>query len=79
MSKKKVIDILDDLYHSGDLKHLVNEGTIQSSILMYRNIYHAFNFRHDATGSKMQAMKEVALNFNISVSLVEKVRRKLGK
>lgn len=75
---KRQIDLLDDLYNSGELKALVKGGLIQTSILMYRNIFHAFEFRYEATGSKMQAMEEVAMNFRVSVSLVEKVRRKLG-
>jgi hypothetical protein len=76
--EKRQIDLLDELYESGKLQALIKGGLLQTSILMWRNIFHAFEFRLEATGSKMQAMEDVSQNFNISVSLVEKVRRKLG-
>lgn len=73
--KETRIEILDRLYSQGDLKKLVSLGVISSRWLVWRNMFHAFNQRLESTGSKMKAMNETAANFNVSRSLVEKVRR----
>lgn len=69
------IEILDRLYNSGDLKKLVSLGVVSSRWLVWRNMFHAFEMRFEATGSKMKAMNETAKNFGVSRSLVEKVRK----
>lgn len=73
--KETRIEIVDRLYNQGDLKKLVSEEIVSPRWLVWRNIFHAFNQRLESTGSKMQAMEEVSENFNVSRSLVEKVRR----
>jgi len=73
---KKNLEILDDLYSDGSLKQLINDGLVSSSLLMYRNLMHAYLFALERTNSKMQAMNDVALNFNISVETVRFVRKK---
>lgn len=76
--KKKPIELLDELYHDGKLKDLVQSGLISSNLLVWRNAYHAFEHRLTATGSVMQSMEEVAVNFNLSVETIRLIRRKLS-
>lgn len=71
-----LIDELNELYLNGKLKKLIDSGIISSSVYLWRNIFNAYNFRLQASGSKIQAMNDVSLNFGVSMSTIRKVRRK---
>jgi hypothetical protein len=71
-----LIDELNELYLNGKLKKLIDSGLVSSSVYLWRNIFNAYNFRLQASGSKIQAMNDVSLNFGVSMSTIRKVRRK---
>jgi len=73
---KSLIEELNDLYNEGKLKKLIDSGLVSSSVYLWRNIFNAYNYRLNATQSKMQAMSDVSLNFKVSVNTIRKVRRK---
>ncbi len=73
--KETRIELLDRLYGSGELKKLVSAGIVSPRWLVWRNMFHAFNQRLESTKSRIKAMEDVSENFNVSRSLVEKVRR----
>lgn len=70
--------ILDKMYEDGTLKKLVRAGLISSSLMMYRNLIHAYNYSLERTQSKMQSMNDVAQNFGVSVETVRFVRKKFN-
>lgn len=72
------IDKIDELFLNGDLDLLVKSNIIPAHIYTWREIYHAYNCELLSTQSKMQAMENVAFNYNVSVDLVRHIRRKLG-
>lgn len=71
----KTIELIDELYISGKLMDMINLGFVHPSVLVNRNIYHAYNARLRTTGSKMQAMEDVAENFGVSFETVRLARR----
>ena len=71
----KVIELIDELKESGQLSELVKLGFVHPSVIVNRNMYHAYNARVVTTGSKMQAMQDVAENFGVSFESVRLARR----
>lgn len=71
------IDVLDKLYESGELMELAKSGLLSTSVLIYRKIFHAYNFQIKNEVSKMQAVTDVADVFGVSESMVYKILKKL--
>ena len=71
------IEVLDKLYDSGELMHLAKSGLLSTSILIYRKIYHAYNFQLLNGVAKTQAITDVADVFGVSESMVYKILKKL--
>lgn len=76
--ENELLKTLDKMYENGDLKQLVNGGLISSSLIMWRNLMHAYLFALERTNSKMQSMNDVAQNFGVSVETVRAVRKKFN-
>ena len=76
MSKKRAIEVLNEMYVNGDLKVLIDNGIVDTSVYKHRNIYNTYVIFYNKTQSKMQAMSDVACNFDVSISMVRNVRRK---
>jgi hypothetical protein len=72
---RKTIELIDELFESGQLHDMVKLGFVHPSAIVNRNIYHAYNSRVITTGSKMQAMEDVAENFGVSFETVRLARR----
>lgn len=71
------IDVLDKLYESGELMELAKSGLLSTSVLIYRKIFHAYNFQINNEVNKMQAVTDVADVFGVSESMVYKILKKL--
>lgn len=78
MEKPSLIDDLERLYKDGTLHRLVENKMIDKASIVWRNLYHAYHFRTETTGSKMQAYSDVSSNFGFSEDHVRMVLRKLG-
>jgi len=72
----RLIDKLDKMQESGDLKLLIDSGLINKNIPSWISLYHSYVFEFELTGSVMQAMENVSTSFKVSVGLIEKIRRK---
>lgn len=70
------IDILKKLQRSGELKHLINSGVVPSRIEMWINLFEVYENEYLITASKMQAMENVSISFDVSVELIQKIRKK---
>lgn len=77
--EKSMIDELEEMFKSGQLHRLVKLKIISSDKIVWRNLYHAFNFRMETTGSKMQAYSDVSINFDMSEDHVRYIIRTLGE
>lgn len=73
------IDKIDDLFLNGDLDLLVKSKIIPAHIYTWREIYHAYIHELTKVSSKLQAMENVAFNYNVSVELIYKIRRNFTK
>lgn len=73
------IDKIDELFLNGDLDLLVKSSIIPAHIYTWREIYHAYTNELTSVQSKMQAMENVAFNYNVSVELIYKIRRNFTK
>ncbi len=71
----KTIELIDELVESGQLSEMIRLGFVHPSVIVNRNIYHAYNSRVITTGSKMQAMEDIAENFGVSFETVRLARR----
>ncbi len=71
----KTIELIDELVESGQLSEMIRLGFVHPSVIVNRNIYHAYNSRVITTGSKMQAMEDIAQNFGVSFETVRLARR----
>jgi hypothetical protein len=76
MSKKRAIEVLNSMYESGELKILIDNGILAPSIYKHRNIYNTYLIFLNKTNSKMQAMSDVACNFDCSIEQVRKIRKR---
>jgi len=74
-----VIDEIDELFCNGTLDALVRGGVMPAHIYTWREIYHAFIQEQNKTSSKLQAMENVAFEYNVSVELIYKIRRNFTK
>ena len=74
----KTIELIDELVESGQLSEMIRLGFVHPSVIVNRNIYHAYNSRVITTGSKMQAMEDIAENFGVSFETVRLARRTMG-
>lgn len=72
----RLIDKLDEMQESGDLKLLIDSGLIKENIISWVSLFHSYIFELEQTKSVMQAMENVSCNFKVSVGLIEKIRRK---
>lgn len=72
---KLTVELIDDLEKNGHLKPLISGGFIHPNVILFRNIYRAYNYRLESTNSKMQAMEDVSQNFGVSFETVRKARR----
>ena len=68
-----IIDLIDELYESGELRPLMRCGIISPQILSYRKIYHAYQERIDSGRKKMEANDDVCFVFNVSQRQVYRV------
>ena len=74
-----VIDEIDELFCNGTLDTLVRGGVMPAHIYTWREIYHAYIQELNKTKSKLQAMENVAFDYNVSVELIYKIRRNFTK
>jgi hypothetical protein len=74
-----VIDEIDELFCNGTLDALVRGGVMPAHIYTWREIYHAYIQELNNTTSKLQAMENVAFEYNVSVELIYKIRRNFTK
>jgi hypothetical protein len=58
-----IINLIDKMYHSGELLHLIRAGFISPNVLIYRKIYHSHAERIEAGRKKTQAIDDVCLTF----------------
>ena len=79
MVEKKVIDLIDELDANNQFMPLVRLGFLHSNLILFRNIYRAYNYRLESTKSKMQAMEDVSHNFGVSFETVRKARRVMSE
>ena len=77
--QRSMIDELEDLYKSGKLQELVKLKIVSRDKIVWRNLFHAFHFRLETTGSKMQAYSDVSINFDMSEDHVRWIIKTLGK
>lgn len=73
-----MLDSVRELYESGQLKSLVETGIVQKHIFIWVQIFIAYENEYKKTGSKMQAMENVAFEFQITVDMISKIRKKLS-
>jgi len=73
--EENLIDLLNDLYLSGRLKLLIDSGVLAPSVYKKRNVYNTYLIFYKKSGSKMQAMNDISLNFKISLNSVRKIRK----
>jgi len=74
-----VIDEIDELFCNGTLDALVRGGVMPAHIYTWREIYHAYIQELNNNTSKLQAMENVAFEYNVSVELIYKIRRNFTK
>lgn len=73
-----MLDSIRELYESGQLETYVKMGIVQKHVFVWVQIYIAYEVAYKTTGSKMQAMENVANDFQTSVDMVRHIRRKLS-
>ena len=71
------IDILKKIKLSGDLQPLIDANIVPSRIEIWMKLYDSYLVELNSTGSKMQAMENVSITYDVSVELIQKVRKKL--
>jgi hypothetical protein len=71
------IEVLDKLYESGELMHLAKSGLLSTSVLIYRKIYHAYEFQLLNGVSKEQAKTDISGVFGMSERQISRVISKL--
>ena len=71
------IDVLDKLYESGELMHLAKSGLLSTSVLIYRKIYHAYEFQLLNGVGKEQAKTDISGVFGMSERQISRVISKL--
>ena len=72
-----VIDLLDKLHESGDLKALFKAGVISSSVIQWRKIYHTYKGQIDNGSSNAQAIAETSEVQNCTIDQVYKVVKRM--
>ena len=72
----KTIDVLDELHENGKLIELAKAGLLSTSILIYRKVYHAYNFQLVNGVAKTQAIKDVSDVFGISERMTYRILKK---
>ena len=70
------IDILKKIKLNGDLQPLIDANIVPSRIEMWITLYDNYLIEYNSTGSKMQAMENVSITYDVSVELIQKVRKK---
>jgi len=70
------IDILKKIKLSGDLQLLIDANIVPSRIEMWITLYDNYLIEYNSTGSKMQAMENVSITYDVSVELIQKIRKK---
>ena len=72
----RAIEVLDKLHDSGDLIELAKAGLVSTSILIYRKVYHAYNFQLLNGVAKTQAITDVSDVFGISERMTYRILKK---
>jgi hypothetical protein len=72
-----VIDLLDKLHESGDLKLLFQSGMVSSKVILQRRIYHTYKSRTEFNSKNHKAVKETAGVHNVSTNTVYKIIRSM--
>ena len=72
----RLIEKLDLLQESGELKPLIDSGLMKKEVPTWMALFHSYNFELEQTNSKMQAMENVSINFKVSVDLIKWIRIK---
>lgn len=72
----KTIEVLDELHESGKLIELAKAGLVSTSILIYRKVYHAYNFQLLNGVMKTQAITDVSDVFGISERMTYRILKK---
>jgi hypothetical protein len=72
-----VIDLLDKLHESGDLKALFKAGVISPSVIQWRKIYHTYKGQIENGRTKTQAVNETSDVHDCSVDQVYRVIRRM--
>ena len=73
----RAIDVLDELHDNGKLIELAKAGLVSTSILVYRKIYHAYEFQILNGVAKTQAITDVSDVFGMSERMIYRVINKL--
>jgi len=72
----KAIEVLDELHDNGKLIELAKAGLVSTSILIYRKVYHAYNFQLLNGVAKTQAITDVSDVFGISERMTYRILKK---
>ena len=72
----RAIEVLDKLHDSGDLIELAKAGLVSTSILLYRKVYHAYQFQLLNGVKKTQAITDIGDVFGISERMVYRIINK---
>jgi hypothetical protein len=70
-----MIDMLNRLEKTGELKQLVRAGFVSTKVYSYREIYHDYNRNRKLGMRTYDAMHETSMNMRASISKVQRVRR----
>lgn len=73
-----MLDSVRELYESGQLESMVKMGIVQKHVFTWVEIRIAYENEYKKTKSKMQAMENVATDYQISVEYVRAIRRKFA-
>lgn len=73
----RMIDTLDKLHAEGVLVRMVAAGILSGSVVVWREAYHKYEQELARTGSKMQAMENVATDFNYSLRTMQYIRDRM--
>jgi hypothetical protein len=73
----RAIDVLDELHENGKLIELAKAGLVSTSILIYRKVYHAYEFQLLNGVKKTQAITDIGDVFGISERMVYRIINKL--
>lgn len=72
-----VIDLLDKLHESGDLKALFKAGVISPSVIQWRKIYHTYKGQIESGRTNARAIDEASEVHNCSIDQVYKVVKRM--